>query len=155
MNSSSAIARSTTLRRSTARFGLANGERDAGLWMTPAMSAASLMREVGDVLAEEDARRLGDAVDRERAALPEVDVVEIQLEDLVLRGAPLEHERHHAPRAPCASTSARRLLQLGVELVGEEEHPRELLRDRAVADRRSPLSPNTLLISGRDQPERD
>ena len=43
MNSSSAIARSTMLRRSIARFGLANGERLAGLWITPAITAASLM----------------------------------------------------------------------------------------------------------------
>ena len=37
----SAIARSTTLRRSFARSGLLNGERRDGDWMTPAMVAAS------------------------------------------------------------------------------------------------------------------
>ena len=51
-------------------------------------------REVADVLAEEEARALGDAVDRERPALSEVHLVQVELEDLVLRRAPLEHERH-------------------------------------------------------------
>ncbi len=41
-------------------------------------------REVADVLAEEDARRLGDAVQRKRAAIAEIDVVQIELEDLFL-----------------------------------------------------------------------
>ena len=41
-------------------------------------------RHVADVLAEEDARRLGDAVNLERSALAERDVVQIELEDLVL-----------------------------------------------------------------------
>ena len=50
--------------------------------------------QVRDVLAEEEPRRFGDAVNGERAALAEIDVVQIQLEDLVLRRAPLEHERH-------------------------------------------------------------
>ena len=62
--------------------------------MTPAISRRFADGEVRDVLAEEDARRFGHAVDRERAALAEIDVVQIQLEDLVLRRAPLEHERH-------------------------------------------------------------
>ena len=103
------MALSTTLRRSTARSGLANGERGPGLWMTPAISAASRQAEVGDVLAEEEPRRFGHAVDRERPALPEVDVVEVQLEDLVLRRAPLEDERHqHLAHLAAVATAAPR-----------------------------------------------
>ena len=41
MKPSACIALSTTFRRSTARLGLPNGDRDAGLWMVPAISAAS------------------------------------------------------------------------------------------------------------------
>src|SRR5262249_58887136 len=37
---------------------------------------------------------MGHAVNRERSTLPQVDVVEIQLEDLVLRQAALEGDRH-------------------------------------------------------------
>ena len=41
-------------------------------------------REIVDVLAEVEARRLGDAVNRERSAIAEIDVVQIQLEHFVL-----------------------------------------------------------------------
>ena len=51
-------------------------------------------RDVADVLAEEDARGLADAVDLERPALAEHDVVQVELEDLVLREARLEDQRH-------------------------------------------------------------
>jgi len=51
-------------------------------------------RHVRDVLAEDQPRCLGDAVDRERSALAEIHIVQIELEDLVLRRAPFEHDRH-------------------------------------------------------------
>ncbi len=51
-------------------------------------------RQVADVLAEEDARRFRHAVYGKGAALAEHDVVQVQLEDLLLGEARLEHERH-------------------------------------------------------------
>ena len=50
--------------------------------------------QVGDVFAEKQSCRLADAVDCERAALPEIDVVQIELENRILRGAPLQDQRH-------------------------------------------------------------
>src|SRR6185436_8531567 len=90
--------------------------------------------EIRDVLAEEDARRFSDTVHRERPALTEVDVIEIELEDLFLRRASLEDERHH-DLAGFSQRRDRAALQLLVELVFEEEHARQLLRDRARAAR--------------------
>ena len=60
------------------------------------MSAASLSAMFATSLPKKSARRFGDAVNGERAALAEVDVVQVQLEDLVLRRTPLEDERHQA-----------------------------------------------------------
>ncbi len=87
-------------------------------------------REVGDVLAEEEARGLGDAVHGKRAALAEVDVVEIQLEDLVLRRLALEDDRHVL------------LGELALErLLGrEEEVLHQLLRDGAAAHQVRPIA---------------
>ena len=63
-------------------------------------------RHVADVLAEEDPRCFGDAVNLERSALAERDVVQIQLEDLVLGEARFQDERHELflqlpPQATC------------------------------------------------------
>ena len=109
-------------------------------------------REVAHVLAEEEARRFGHAVDRERPPLPEVDVVQVQLQNLVLGGAPLEHERHERfPDLPPVGALAG--LELRVELVRQEEHPRQLLRDRAVADQ-VPLVPEDVGHRGGEHAER-
>jgi hypothetical protein len=56
--------------------------------------AASDNVNVADVLAEEHARAFAHAADFKRAALAEHDFVEVQLEDLVLRVAPVEDQRH-------------------------------------------------------------
>ena len=90
----SAIACRTTLRRSRGAIRVVEGRRRGGDWIIPAIVAASAEREVGDVPAEEQPRGFADAVDRERSALTEPHVVQVQLEDLRLREPPLEHDRH-------------------------------------------------------------
>ena len=115
---------STTLRRSRARSGLRNGERRDGDWMMPAMRRGLGQRDVAHVLAEEDARGLRDAVNLERPALAEHDVVQVQLEDLVLGEARLEHERHELFLELAAQGLLRR----------QERVLDDLLRDRAAAD---------------------
>src|SRR5690606_23308911 len=47
------------------------------------------------VLAEVEARGTADAVDRPPAVLAEVDLVQVRLEDLLLRVAQLEADREH------------------------------------------------------------
>ncbi len=89
-------------------------------------------RDVADVFPEEQARRFRDAVHGERATLPQVHVVQVELEDLVLRCLPFEDERHElleqfpapGPLSGCG---------LARERLGEEEIPGELLRQRAGA----------------------
>ena len=67
---------------------------------------------------------------RERAALPEIHVVQVQLEDLVLRRLPFEDERHELlEQLPAPGPLARG--GLAGECLGEEEVPRELLGERA------------------------
>ena len=72
--------------------------------------------DVGDVLPEEEAGGLGDAVNGERAALAEVDVVEVELEDFVfeaLRSStsdirpsrPLRRYEPQLPRSPLCSSA--------------------------------------------------
>ena len=121
---SSAIARSTTLRRSRQR----SGERKRRPGVRRLNDAGDrrrlAQRHVADVLAEEEARSLGDAVHRERAALPEVDVVQVHLEDLILRDPALEDERH----VLFGQLAAQRLLRR------QEEVLHQLLRDGAAAD---------------------
>jgi hypothetical protein len=51
--------------------------------------------QIAHALPEVEARGLADAVDRGRAALPEVDLVEIGLEDGVLLVAGLHDQGHH------------------------------------------------------------
>ena len=88
--------------------------------------------QVGDVLAEVDARRLAHAVDPERARLAEVDLVQVELEDLLLAGPPLEHEgEQRLLRLPPVAALGRPVAAL-VD-VGQEEVLAELLRDRAAA----------------------
>ena len=79
--------------------------------------------DVGDVLPEEQPRRFGDPVNRERSALPERHVVQIQLQDLVFGEPRLEHDRHE----PFGH------LPLGRLLRREEGVLDQLLRDRAAA----------------------
>ena len=86
-------------------------------------------RQVVDVLAEEQPRALGDAMDRERATLPEIDLVEVELQDFVLRGAALEHERHEL----LGDLPAHRLLEGVREDRRQEDVLDELLRDGAAA----------------------
>ena len=89
-------------------------------------------RDVRDVLAEEDARRFRHTVDGVRAALAEVHLVEVQLEDVVLRGARLEDDRQEL------------FLELApVRFLGrEEEVLHELLGERAPADEVGPVAPD-------------
>ena len=88
--------------------------------------------QVGHVLAEVDARRLAHPVDAEGARLAEVDVVQVELEDLLLRGPPLEDEgEERLLRLPPVAPLGRPVAAL-VDL-GQEEVLAELLRDRAAA----------------------
>ena len=79
--------------------------------------------EVRHLLAEVVAGRLADAGDRDRAAPPEVDLVQVGLEDLVLGVAGVEHHGHD------------RLVRLAPEgaLGREVEVLHELLRERRAA----------------------
>ena len=95
--------------------------------------------EVRDILAEEQPGRFRDAVHRERSALSEIHVVQIQLEDLVLRRPPLEHDRHDLlAQLPQNRPPPGNLL--GCDLVGQEEIPGQLLRDRAAAFEITPIA---------------
>ena len=87
-------------------------------------------REVHDVFPEEQPRGFGDAVHGKRAALPEVHLVEIELEDLLLRRLPLEDERH----VLLGEFAPERLLGC------EEEVLDQLLRDRAAAHQVGPIA---------------
>ena len=131
MKPASAIARMTTLRRSRQRLGLLNGESAEGDWMTPAMVAASAMRQVADVLAEEQPGRFRDADDRKRSALSERHRIQVHLENLVLRRLARHDERDpHLENLPARRPFARLLQRPAFEL--RQEHvPYELLRDRA------------------------
>ena len=75
-------------------------------------------------LREEQPRRFGDAVDRERSALAEPDVVQIELEDLILASA--------AARATTAMNHSEQLA-LRAPLRREERVLDQLLRERAAA----------------------
>jgi hypothetical protein len=81
-------------------------------------------RDITDVFPEEQPRGLGDAVHRERTALTQVDLVQVQLENLVFRGLALEDERHEL----LEQFAFRRLLR------SEEEVLHQLLCERAAAD---------------------
>ena len=126
--------------------GAVNGDRLEGDWMTPAIVAASASDQVGDVLAEEQLRALGHAVDRERPALAEVHLVQVQLEDLVLRGPPFEHHRHELLGDLAALRPARQCRQLAPRRSsvrddpGQEDVLDQLLRDRAAADQVRPVA---------------
>ena len=93
--------------------------RGSGSPGCPASSAHSRERQLLERLVEEGARRGLDAV----GALAEVDLVEVHLEDLVLRVVALDLDRE------------RDLLELARQraLVGEEQVAGELLGDRAAA----------------------
>ena len=79
--------------------------------------------QVAHVLVEVHARGLAHAVDAEGADLAEVDLVQVQLQDVLLVGAALQHE------------GEQRLLGLAPEgaLGGQEEVLHELLGDGAAA----------------------
>ena len=88
--------------------------------------------DVAHVLAEVNLRRFGHAVQGKRAAMAEIDVVQVELEDLVLGRLRLEDDRHEGfERLP--SIGALAGLLFGGQLLGEEEVARELLRDGAAA----------------------
>jgi uncharacterized protein with GYD domain len=63
--------------------------------MMPAMSAHSASVELAEVFAEEGLRGLAEAVDGVAAALAEVDLVGVHLEDLLLVEAGFELEGDH------------------------------------------------------------
>src|SRR3989304_787367 len=75
------------------RLGVVEGVRGVGRTDEGGDEGGLRHREVLQVLAEEDLRRLTDAVDAERASLPEVHIVQVELEDVVLAGAALEDDR--------------------------------------------------------------
>jgi hypothetical protein len=80
-------------------------------------------RQVDDVLAEVEPRRFGEAVHRERAAVAEVHLVQVQLEDLIL-GQPALRDHRHELFAQLARHA----------LLGREQQVlHELLRQRAPA----------------------
>ncbi len=74
--------------------GLLNGERRGGDWIVPAIVAASVSDRLETSLPKNSRAASRHAVDRERSALAEPHVVEIQLENLVLGQPPLERDRH-------------------------------------------------------------
>src|SRR5207247_5449479 len=88
---------------------------------------------------EEQARGFCNAVDRERATLSEIDVVQVQLENLIFRCATLEDNRHELLEQLAPHRAAAACL-LGRELFGQEKVARQLLRDRAAAFEVSPAA---------------
>ena len=84
---------STRFRRASARSGFRNGESALGAWIRPASSAGLGRGQLGGTLAEVEARRAAHAVDGASTVLPQVDLVEIGLEDLGLRITKLDPER--------------------------------------------------------------
>ena len=104
------MARNTTLRRSFARSRIVEGRVDERRLDDAGDQRRFRQRQVADVLAEEDPRGLGDAVQRERAAVAEIDVVQIQLEDLVLGRLGLENQRHELLEDLAAVRALPRLL---------------------------------------------
>ena len=79
--------------------------------------------ELAERLREVGVRRLGEAVDRDRAVLAEVDRGEVAAEDLLLGRVRLEQERQHGFARLAPERAARR----------QEDVLRELLRDRAAS----------------------
>ena len=65
-----------------------------GDWIVPAMVADSASERLLTSLLKKRRAASAHAVDAERATLPEVDLVQVQLENLVLRRLPLEHDGH-------------------------------------------------------------
>ena len=96
-------------------------------------------REIVDVLAEVQPRRLGDAVNRERPAIAEIDVVQIQLEHFVFGRPEVEDDRHELLEQLAAERALPRLLLDG-HLFGEKEISGELLRDGAGAFQVRPVA---------------
>ena len=90
-------------------------------------------RQVADVLAEEQTRRLRDAGDRERSALPERDVVQVHLEDVVLRRAPCEHDGDPRFEHLAAQRLLARRLERHARELRQEHVAHQLLRNRAAA----------------------
>ena len=81
-------------------------------------------REVGELFAEVELRRLGDAEDALGTALSEVDLVQVVLEDLLSSSS--------ARSATIAIASSRTLRRVRA-LLAQEEVLHELLRERAAA----------------------
>ena len=79
MNPASAIACSTTLRRSFARVRVVERREARGRLDDAGDRGRFAQRQVADVLAEEQPRRFRHAVDGKRSALAERDVVQVQL----------------------------------------------------------------------------
>ena len=104
--------------------GLRNGESRDGDWMRPAIVAASASVTLRTSLPKKMRAASGHAVDRERPALAEHDVVQVELEDLILGESRLEDERHEL------------FLQLAAQglLRRQERVLDDLLRERAAAD---------------------
>ncbi len=110
-------------------------------------------RDVADVLSEEQPRGLRDADDPERSALAERHVVQVHLEDLVLRGACRDDERH----PHLEQLAAPRLLPRGLERhlrkhLGKKHVARHLLRDGAAARGVAALAAN-VRDHGTDNPD--
>ena len=107
--------------------------------MTPAMRADSASVRFVTSFPKKIRAASAHAVDGKRSAIAEVDVVQVELEDLLFRRLCLEDDRHeHLERfAPIRAErpASRAALQFGVELVAEEKHARQLLRDRASSNR--------------------
>ena len=80
----STIESSTRLRRSIARSGWRKGFSRFGLWIMPGQQRALRKVELAHILAEVGLRRLAESVDGKAAALPEIDLVGVHLEDLLL-----------------------------------------------------------------------
>ena len=144
MNSASTIACRTTLRRSRDRVGVVERRQRARRLQHAGDRRRFGQRDVADILAEEEPRGLRHADNRERPALTERHVVQVHLENLVLRRARVEDQREElleqlAPHACPRRSLARSLQRPAVEL--RQKHVADhLLGDRAGAGER-PLSP--------------
>src|SRR5439155_7679965 len=86
-------------------------------------------REVADILAEKETRRFGHSRDGERSALSERDVVQIHLEDFVLRRAVVEDDRRPLFEELAPDGFLARHPQRHTREAWKEDVPDQLLRD--------------------------
>jgi hypothetical protein len=100
-------------------LGVAVGVVGVGRLDHAGQERALRQRQVADVLVEVHPRGLAEAVDAERAGLAQVDLVQVQLQDVLLLRAPLQHEREQGLLRLALHGALRRQEEVLAELLGD------------------------------------